>query len=361
MIYSEDFRKDSRVFSIIEKIKATVSRQWKIMEVCGGQTHAIARYRLEELLPQEIELLHGPGCPVCITPASTIDQAIELASRPNVILATFGDMMRVPGSTDDLFSIKAKGADIRLLYSPLDAIALAKNNPDKEIVFFAIGFETTIPVHLTALREAIRQQIPNFSLLTSFFAVPPIMEALLADEGCTINAFLAAGHVCAVTGYRDYHSIAYHYETPIIITGFEPTDILYGIYMAVNQLENNMAVVENAYSRIVSEEGNNGMLAMMNDMLEPATSVLRGIGPIPFSGLKLRSGYCQYDAAYKFSIGAKDDFKPTDQCIAGDIMKGQKQVKDCQFFNNQCCPEHPVGAPMVSSEGVCAAYYKYVI
>lgn len=358
MKYVDEYRDKEQVHSLVRAIRKVVTRPWHMMEICGGQTHAIARYRLEELLPEEIKLLHGPGCPVCVTPAETIDYALALAEQPGVILASFGDMMRVPGSHRDLLQAKAHGADIRMLYSPLDAVELANAHPTKEVVFFAIGFETTAPIHMMALKEAQRRKLMNFSLLTSLFTVPPAINAILSDPACQVDGFLAAGHVCAITGNAAYHRLAAHYQTPMVITGFEPADLLYGIYCCLLQLEAGTHTVVNAYKRIVSETGNPAALALMDQMLEPCNQEWRGIGCIPQSGLQLKPAWNSYCSRIKFQLQL-DQTASVFECIAGSIMKGIKQTADCPHFGTRCTPEHPVGAPMVSSEGVCAAYYRY--
>lgn len=364
MKYIDEYRDKEQVKILAEAIQKTVTQPWYIMEICGGQTHAISRYRIEDMLPEEIRLLHGPGCPVCVTPVETIDYALEIAKSPKVIFTSFGDMMRVPGTEEDLLTVKAKGADVRMLYSPLDAVGLAERNPDKEIVFFAVGFETTIPVHLTAVKEAQRRRLNNFSLITSLFTVPAAIDAILADANSNVDGFLTAGHVCAVMGNEDYYPLAEKYHRPMVVTGFEPIDILYGIYRCVQQLEAGKAEVVNAYKRIVSDEGNPLVRRLMMEMLEPYDQDWRGIGKIPNSGLRLNERYEMYDATKKFAwndrIVKPDKEKSVSMhCIAGDIMKGNKQAADCPYFGIACNPEHPVGAPMVSSEGVCAAYYNY--
>ena len=358
MKYMDEYRDKLQVKTLSEEIRKIVTRQWHIMEICGGQTHALARYRIEELLPAEIKMLHGPGCPVCVTPVEIIDRAMAIAARNDVIMTSFGDMMRVPGSTTDLFRVKAAGADVRMLYSPLDAIELAVANPDKEVVFFAIGFETTAPVHLMALREALRLKLTNFSLLTSLFTVPPAIQALLADPESEIDAFLTAGHVCAITGDAAYQQLAAKFYVPVAVTGFEPVDLVYGIYRAILQLESGRGEVENAYKRAVPDHGNPAAQTLMSEMLEPCDQEWRGIGIIPRSGLKLKSAFDAYNAQLKFSVS---ELPAPDQtgCIAGEIMRGLRQPADCPLFGRSCSPDHPKGAPMVSSEGVCAAYYRY--
>lgn len=364
MKYLDEYRDNERVQTLVRAIHKAVTRPWHVMEVCGGQTHSIARYRIEEMLPSEIKLLHGPGCPVCVTPVSIIDFALEIAKLPNVIFTSFGDMMRVPGSEDDLFRIKAQGADVRMLYSTLDAVDLAEKHPDKEIVFFSVGFETTIPVHLMAIREAQRRGLENFSVLTSLFTVPPAIEAILSDENTKVDGFLAAGHVCAIMGIEEYRDLATKFSCPIVVTGFEPVDLLYGIYRCVLQLEAGKAEVENAYRRAVPDLGNTLARKLMKEMLEPVDLEWRGIGLIPDSGLKLNEEYARFDAMKKFSEcsnSGKNEKKNTisSLCIAGEIMRGIKQTADCPYFGDKCNPEHPIGAPMVSDEGVCSAQYKY--
>ena len=358
MRFVDEYRSNEKVQTLLEAIRKKVTRPWYIMEICGGQTHAIARYRLEEMLPPDLQLLHGPGCPVCVTPVETIDYALKLATQPNVILASFGDMMRVPGSKEDLLSVKARGADIRMLYTPLDALSLAEENPDKEIVFFAIGFETTAPVHLMALKEAIRRGLPNFSILTSLFTVPPAIEAILSDPESKVDGFLTAGHVCAITGNRAYHRLTARYKIPMVVTGFEPVDLLYGIYRCVSQLEAGSYEVEHAYKRAVPEQGNAAARQLMDEMLEPCDQDWRGIGIIPSSGLQLRSEYKRYSSRMRFQLCPEEN-QIASECIAGLIMRGLRHPSDCPHFGKACHPTHPLGAPMVSSEGVCAAYYRY--
>ena len=358
MRFVDEYRSNEKVQTLLEAIRKKVTRPWYIMEICGGQTHAIARYRLEEMLPPDLQLLHGPGCPVCVTPVETIDYALKLATQPNVILASFGDMMRVPGSKEDLLSVKARGADIRMLYTPLDALSLAEENPDKEIVFIAIGFETTAPVHLMALKEAIRRGLPNFSILTSLFTVPPAIEAILSDPESKVDGFLTAGHVCAITGNRAYHRLTARYKIPMVVTGFEPVDLLYGIYRCVSQLEAGSYEVENAYNRAVPELGNAAARHLLDEMLEPCDQDWRGIGIIPSSGLQLRSEYKRYSSRMRFQLCPEEN-QIASECIAGLIMRGLRQPSDCPHFGKACHPTPPLGAPMVSSEGVCAAYYRY--
>lgn len=362
MKYIDEYRDDEQVQRLIEAIRETVMRPWRIMEICGGQTHSIVRYGIDKLLPEKIVLLHGPGCPVCVTPACMIDRAIAIAKRPNSILASFGDMMRVPGSRFDLLRAKAEGADVRILYSTLDALDLAEKNPEKEVVFFAVGFETTVPLHLTAIKEAERRRLGNFSVITSLFTVPAAIHAILSEKDCKVDGFLAAGHVCAVTGFQEYHLLAKKFKKPLVITGFEPVDLLYGIYCCVAQLEQGNAEVQNAYKRIVTEEGNRSMRELMQEMLEPVDQDWRGIGEIAGSGLRLTGKYAKYDSSNRFPellAERSESAALHTPCIAGDIMRGNKQVEDCPFFGTQCTPEHPVGAPMVSAEGVCATWHRY--
>jgi len=362
MQYLDDYRNKDRIETLVRAIQKETVHSWNIMEICGGQTHAIARYRIGEMLPSTIRLLHGPGCPVCVTPEETIDRAVAIARMPGVIFTSFGDMMRVPGSRSDLLQAKAQGADVRILYSSLDAVKLAASHPEKEIVFFAIGFETTIPVHLMALKEAIRRGLKNFSLLGSFFAVPPGIEMILSQPDNKVNGFLTAGHVCAITGNEAYHRLAATYRKPMVVTGFEPADLLYGIYKCILQLEKGEAKLENAYKRAVSDAGNKEAKLLMETFLEPVAWEWRGIGRIPNGGFVLREKYTTFDAAIRFPVA--NDFssqiKNKDvRCIAGEIMKGNCQVTDCSCFGSICKPDHPLGAPMVSDEGVCAAYYNY--
>ncbi len=352
------FRDRDLVDALAQRIRQRISRKWVIMEMCGGQTNAIARFRLEDLLPQDLELVHGPGCPVCVTPQTIIDQAIELAQEPDVIFASFGDMVRVPGVNDSLLSVRSKGADVRIVYSPLDAVRLAKENPDKQIVFFAIGFETTLPVYALALKNAIHANLNNFSLLTSLVTVPAAVASLMEDPENRVQGLLAAGHVCAVTGLEEYEKLAHCYHLPICVTGFEPADILWGIYNCVDQLEKGENSVRNNYSRIVNPQGNIKALEACNLYFEPIDQEWRGMGIISQSGLKIRKEYEHYDAFVRYKITQKRSCY-TEICLAGDIMKGKIQPTDCPLFGQKCTPDQPLGASMVSSEGACAAYYKY--
>lgn len=328
------------------------------MEVCGGQTHSLVKNGIIDLLPEHINIVHGPGCPVCVTGVAVIDEALWLAEQPGVILCSFGDMLRVPGSRKSLLQAKATGADVRILYSPLEAVELAKKNPGKEIVFFAVGFETTAPANALSIVHAYKQGIQNYSILASHVLVPPAMEAILNDEENRIDAFLAAGHVCTIMGMEEYEPIAEKYKTPIVVTGFEPVDLLQGIYMAVHQLEHNEHKVENQYTRYVQRKGNELAQEVMKDVFAVTDKAWRGIGTIPDSGFEVSEKYKNYNARVKFSINT-GNAKEDESCISGEIMKGLKKPLDCPNFGKTCKPEHPIGAPMVSSEGACAAYYHY--
>lgn len=353
--------RDSKVMrSLLERIKATATRPWNIMEVCGGQTFTLSRYRFEELLPSCIRMVHGPGCPVCVTPAETIDAAIGLAMRPDVIFCSFGDMMRVPGNRGSLLRAKADGADIRLLYSPLDALKIAMANPEKQVVFFAIGFETTAPLYAMLAEKAARASISNFSLLTSLFTVPPAVRMIKNDSSCRVDALLGAGHVCAVTGIGQYHELAREFSMPVVITGFEPVDMLLGILRAVEMLETGEVDAVNAYTRAVHPQGNPVALELIYKVFEPCDAEWRGIGTIPSSGLKLHGDFKNIDAANRFNIADTGNQAQTyTGCIAGKIMKGLAVPCDCPHFANGCTPQSPLGAPMVSGEGTCSAYYRY--
>jgi hydrogenase expression/formation protein HypD len=328
------------------------------MEVCGGQTHAIVRFGIDELLPPYITLVHGPGCPVCVTPVEIIDKAIEIAGRRNVIFASFGDMLRVPGSTEDLLSVKARGGDVRMVYSPMDAIALAKANPDREVVFFAVGFETTAPANAMAVAAAHRQEIGNFSILVSHVLVPPAIDAILSSRGCRVQGFLAAGHVCTIMGSSEYEPLAAKYRVPIIITGFEPLDILDGVFRCVKQLEQGRAEVENAYARAARAEGNKPAQALIAEVFRVVHRRWRGIGEIPQSGLALSERYAQFDAEIRFGVAGRT-VEESSECISGLVLQGLKKPKECPAFATRCTPDYPLGATMVSAEGACAAYYRY--
>jgi len=326
--------------------------------VCGGQTHAIVRFGIDQLLPKEITLVHGPGCPVCVTPVALIDAAIDIASRENVVFCSFGDMLRVPGSSRDLLAVKALGGDVRIVYSPLDALALARRQPANQVVFFAVGFETTAPANAMAVYRAKREGVDNFSIVVAHVLVPPAMASILASPGNRVQGFLAAGHVCAVMGYTEYEPLARRFGVPIVVTGFEPLDVLQGVYLCVKQLEEGRAEVENQYARAVRREGNVQAQAMVQEIFEVAGRTWRGIGDIPGSGLALRERYASYDALQRFPF-REPTLSPETECIAGEILLGGKTPTDCPAFGARCTPERPLGAPMVSSEGACAAYYRY--
>ncbi|RME97282.1 MAG: hydrogenase formation protein HypD [Chloroflexi bacterium] len=358
MKYVDEYRSEADAKKFVAAIHNITTRPWTLMEICGGQTHTIIKFGIDELLPKEITLVHGPGCPVCVTPLELIDKALEIARQPEVIFTSFGDMLRVPGSNTDLLSVKAAGGDVRMVYSPLDAVKLAQNNPDHEVVFFAVGFETTTPPNAMAVWQAQQLGLTNFSILTSHVLVPPAMEAILGSPHNLVQGFLAAGHVCAVMGYWQYPPLAQKYNVPIVVTGFEPLDLLQGIYMTVKQLEEGRAEVENQYVRAVTFDGNQPAQKLIGQVFEPTDRPWRGIGPIPASGLKLRPEFTAFDAELKFDVtGITAGENPV--CIAGEIMQGLKKPHHCPAFGKECTPEHPVGAPMVSSEGACAAYYQY--
>jgi hydrogenase expression/formation protein HypD len=356
--FVDEYRDAALVNGLAGAIARTVTRPWTVMEICGGQTHAIVKFGLDELLPKGVTLVHGPGCPVCVTPAEMIDQAIELSVRPGVTLCSFGDMLRVPGSTIDLLTARAKGGDVRMVYSPLDAVRFAREHPEREVVFFAVGFETTAPANAMAVLRAKREGLPNFSMVVSHVLVPPAMRALLGAPDNLVQGFLAAGHVCAVMGTGEYGPIAREYNVPIVVTGFEPVDILEGLLRCLRQLEAGRAEVENAYARVVRPEGNPAARAIATEVFEVVDRNWRGLGTIPASGWSLREKYSAYDAPRKFSLGAPAA-APAGECISGEILRGLKKPFECPAFGVRCTPEHPIGAPMVSSEGACAAYFRY--
>ncbi|NSW77453.1 MAG: hydrogenase formation protein HypD [Chthonomonadetes bacterium] len=358
MRFIEEYRDPESAKRLAEAIHKTVTRPWTIMEICGGQTHAIMKFGIDELLPPQITLLHGPGCPVCVTPVELIDKAVELASRPEVIFCSFGDMLRVPGTSKDLLSVKAEGGDVRIVYSPLDALQLAIKNPDRQVVFFAVGFETTAPANAMAVYQAKQKGVQNFSILVSHVLVPPAIEAILRSPTCRVQGFLAAGHVCTVMGYTEYEPIAQRYHVPIVVTGFEPLDILQGVYMCVRQLEEGRAEVENQYVRSVRREGNRPAQELIREVFEVVPRKWRGIGEIPQSGLGLREPYQQFDAERRFALST-GSVEEASECISGLVLQGVKKPPECPAFGTRCTPEHPLGATMVSSEGACAAYFKY--
>jgi len=358
MRFIDEYRDAKLAQHYARRIAQTVTRPWTIMEICGGQTHAIIKFGIDELLPKEITLVHGPGCPVCVTPVELIDKAIEIASRPEVIFCSFGDMLRVPGSKTDLLSVKAQGGDVRIVYSPLDALKIAKENPNREVVFFAVGFETTAPANAMAVYQAYHQKIKNFSLLVSHVLVPPAIEAILSSPKNRVQGFLAAGHVCTVMGYTEYEPIAQKYRVPIVVTGFEPLDILQGVYMCVKQLEEGRYEVENQYTRSVRREGNTKAQELIREVFCVVPRKWRGIGEIPRSGLGLTEKYREFDAELKFGLTDRS-VEESSECMAGLVLQGVKKPHECPAFGTRCTPEHPLGAPMVSSEGACAAYYRY--
>lgn len=354
----EPYREAGRVRAALDEIARSLTRPWVLMEICGGQTHSIMRHGLDQLLPPEIELVHGPGCPVCVTPLELIDKALAIAEQPGVIFSSYGDMLRVPGSGRDLFAVRAAGGDVRVVYSPLDALRLARENPDRQVVFFAIGFETTAPANAMSVAQAHALGVSNFSLLVSHVRVPPAMRAILSSPGNRVQAFLAAGHVCAVMGYWEYPPLVEAFRTPIVVTGFEPLDLAEGIRMAVQQLEQGRCQVENAYARAVTRAGNRPAQALIEQVFEPCDRAWRGIGVIPESGWRLRPAYRDHDAELRFDVEA---IQPVESplCIAGEILQGRKKPVDCAAFGGACTPATPLGATMVSSEGACAAYYRY--
>ena len=358
MKYLDEYR-DARIARTLAKeIAARTTRDWVLMEICGGQTHTIMRYGLDEILPERIELVHGPGCPVCVTPLETIDKAIALAMRPEVILISYGDMLRVPGSNSDLFRAKAQGADVRVAYSPGEAVKIARGNPDRQVVFLAIGFETTAPANAMAAWLAKREGLKNLSLLISHVLVPPAIRALLATPGNRVQGFIAPGHVCTVMGYSEYEALVDDFKVPIVVGGFEPVDLLEAVLMLVKQLEQGKARVENQYVRSVTYRGNERAQGIVREVFEIADQKWRGIGMIPNSGLRLSDAYADYDANRIFELDLITAEEPT-ECISAQVLQGLKKPTDCPAFAVRCTPENPLGAPMVSSEGACAAYYHY--
>ncbi len=358
MKFMDEYRDAGLAQKLVREIQRITTQPWRIMEVCGGQTHAIVKFGIDELLPKQIELIHGPGCPVCVTPLEVIDQALEIAARPEVIFTSFGDMLRVPGSTTDLLSVKGGGGDVRIVYSPLDAVKIAEQNPEKEVVFFGVGFETTAPATAMAVFQAAQKGLKNFSMLVSHVLVPPAIEALMTSPDCRVQAFLAAGHVCAVMGYEEYFPLVQKYRVPMVVTGFEPLDILQGILLVVQQLESGRAEVENQYARAVCRTGNLPAQALIKTVFQIVPRKWRGIGEIPRSGLGLAAKYKEFDAVVKFHLADRQVDEPA-ECLAGLILQGIKKPQECPAFGGKCTPEHPMGATMVSSEGACAAYYRY--
>lgn len=358
MKYLDEYRDAGAAQRYADTLRRITTRPWTVMEVCGGQTHSIVKYGIDELLPPGITLVHGPGCPVCVTPVDLIDKALDLAARPEVVFTTFGDMMRVPGTGTDLLAVKAGGGDVRMVYSPLDAVRIASENPERQVVFFGVGFETTAPGTAMAVYQAKQQGLANFTLLVSHVLVPPAMEAILSSPRCKVQGFLAAGHVCAVMGYHEYFAVAEKYRVPIIVTGFEPLDILQGLTMLVKQLEEGRAEVENQYSRSVTREGNGPAQELIARVFEVAPRKWRGVGDIPRSGLALRPEYAGFDAERRFGLTHIVAEEPA-ECRSGEVLQGLIKPHECEAFGVRCTPDRPLGAPMVSSEGACAAYYRY--
>ncbi|MGW8766322.1 hydrogenase formation protein HypD [Streptomyces sp. NPDC055815] len=358
MKYIDEFQNPDLAGRLLDEIRATVTRPWALMEVCGGQTHSIIRHGIDQLLPPEIELIHGPGCPVCVTPLEMIDKALEIASRPGVIFCSFGDMLRVPGTGRDLFQVRGQGGDVRVVYSPLDALRIAEQNPDREVVFFGIGFETTAPPNAMTVHQARKLNIRNFSLLVSHVRVPPAIDAIMRSPECRVQGFLAAGHVCSVMGTAEYPELARRHQVPIVVTGFEPLDILEGVRRTVLQLEQGEHTVENAYQRAVTAEGNPAAQAMLSDVFEVTDRAWRGIGVIPDSGWRLSERYRDHDAEHRFAVEGIDTREPA-ECRSGEVLQGLLKPNECEAFGTTCTPRSPLGATMVSSEGACAAYYLY--
>ncbi len=359
MKYLDEYRDPAKVKSLLREIESTVTKNWVIMEICGGQTHAFLHNGLDAMLPAQIELVHGPGCPVCVTPLEQIDRAIAIASHPEVVFTSYGDMLRVPGSNRDLFSVRAAGGDVRVVYSPLDAVKIAQENPDKQVVFFAIGFETTAPANVMSVLQAQAMKLKNFSVLVSHVRVPPAIQAILSSPSNRVQGFLLAGHVCAVMGYHEYPPLAEKYRVPMAVTGFEPLDLVNGILSVVRLLEaGRLTEIENAYSRTVTFDGNRPAQTIIARVFMGCDRAWRGIGTIPMSGWCLRPEFDEFNAEKRFNVG---DISPQESavCIAGQIMQGRNKPHDCPAFGKECTPEHPLGATMVSSEGACAAYYKY--
>lgn len=358
MKYITEYRDAVRVREVLDDIRQITTRPWRLMEVCGGQTHSIIRHGIDQLLPPGVEMIHGPGCPVCVTPQQLIDQAIAIASLPNTIMVSFGDMLRVPGSQKDLFQVKAEGGDVRVVYSPLECLKIAQDNPDKEVIFFGVGFETTAPANATAIFQARQLGIPNFSMLVSHVRVPPALDALLSAPEVQVQGFLLAGHVCAIMGYWEYQPLVEKYHAPMVVTGFEPLDVVQGIHMVIRQLEQGRTAVENAYARVVVEEGNRPAMGIINEVFEECDRDWRGIGMIPRSGWTLKPAYAPFDATRRFAVSHLQT-QESPLCRAGDVLKGVLKPNECSTFGTLCTPRKPLGAPMVSSEGACAAYYNF--
>jgi hydrogenase expression/formation protein HypD len=356
--YLDEYRDGEAAAGFARALARITTRPWTLMEVCGGQTHSIVKFGVDTLLPKEVTLVHGPGCPVCVTPLEMIEKAIEIASRPGVIFCSFGDMLRVPGRARDLLSVKAGGGDVRIVYSPLDAVEIARQHPDREVVFFAVGFETTAPANAMAVYQADAQGIANFSLLVSHVLVPPAMEAILSSPVNRVQGFLAAGHVCAIMGYAEYEPLARRFHVPIVVTGFEPIDLLHGIYLCIKQLEEGRAEVENQYVRAVQRDGNTHAQELVRQVFRIVPRKWRGLGEIAESGLALQERFASFDAERRFGVVELTEDEPTD-CMSGLVLQGLLKPNECGAFGTRCTPEHPLGATMVSSEGACAAYYRY--
>lgn len=358
MRFVDEYRNEADVQKFVHAIHRLITRPWSLMEICGGQTHTIIKFGIDQMLPPQITLIHGPGCPVCVTPVELIDRAVEIARRPEVIFTSFGDMLRVPGSETDLLSVKAQGGDVRMVYSPLDAVKLAQKHPQRHVVFFAVGFETTAPGNAMAISMAHQLEVTNFSILCSHVLVPPAMEAILSSSDNVVQGFLAAGHVNTVMGYWEYEPVAEKYQVPIVVTGFEPLDLLQGIYMTLKALEEGRWGVENQYTRSVTQEGNQPAQQVMQQVFEVCDRPWRGIGTIPSSGYRLRLPFARFDAEQRFNV-ANITAQESPLCIAGQILQGLKKPHECSAFSTHCTPEHPLGAPMVSAEGACAAYHQF--
>jgi hydrogenase expression/formation protein HypD len=358
MKYVDEYRDPQLAERLVANLHKTVTRPWTLMEVCGGQTHTLVRSGIDQMIPDKLRLVHGPGCPVCVTPLEMIDRALEIAARPEVTFCSFGDMLRVPGTANDLLGVRAAGGEVRIVYSPLDAVALAQKQPDREVVFFAVGFETTAPTTALAVREARRLGLTNFSMLVSHVLVLPAMEMIVAAPGNRVQGFLAAGHVCTVMGYERYHDFVATHRVPVVVTGFEPVDLLEGLLMLATQLENGQFEVENQYARSVSRHGNRHAQQAIAEVYEVCDRPWRGLGALPMSGLRLHPAYRDMDAERRFPNTAPASVEPA-ECRSGEVLIGLLRPDQCEAFGTRCTPEHPLGAPMVSSEGACAAYWKY--
>ena len=358
MKYLSEYRDPELANQYLSEIHHTVTQRWTIMEVCGGQTHSLVKNGILNMLPETINMVHGPGCPVCVTPIHIIDKALYLAEQPDIILCSFGDMLRVPGSQKNLLEVKAAGGDVRILYSPLEAVKIARQNPDKQVVFFAVGFETTAPANALSVIHANRMNLKNYSLLSSHVLVPPAIRAIAGDDESKVQGFLAAGHVCTIMGMDEYYPLVENYHLPVVITGFEPIDLLQGILMTIKQLEKGESKLENQYSRMVRPKGNPEAIKTIHEVYDICDRMWRGMTVIPQSGYQIKEKYAQFDATKRFEIDI-EEVPENKECIAGDIMKGNKKPFDCPNFGKKCKPENPLGAPMVSSEGACAAYYHF--